>query len=659
MNSSSYRTGCGKKVVPCLFLATLFFSFSLVAQEKTSLESIQTIASMQPDVEYEQIAEQAVLKSRALKLAQDSYWHTLVHYKHVFGKRYKSLVDDPLFFCAEKGKTNPQAELEATIRAFFAPPPKENERHAIVRFPGRYKWLCQKLGLSSKDFPYDGDIVYKELIERVNPENVYLIFPTGYLKNPASIFGHTFLLVESKNQTRLLANSINYGAVTSITSGPMYAILGLVGGFPGYYAFMPYYDKIKQYANMDMRDMWEYRLTFNEEEVDNMLRHLFDLSGIYSRYFFISENCSFNLLYLIEAARPETRATHQLGHVVEPIATVKLLKELDLVDKVEYRPSVYSKIEGQKTVLTHEQNKYIKEVCYGKKTVEEFPFANENVETQAKIWNLAADYLTALLNSKKITPEEYRPRYIAVLSARRKLGKFELENEIQLPPDPQDAHGSKKISVHGGHDIGGFYTGLSYRLTAHEQLENPAGYADNSQLVFGALDVRFYPTERKFYLKKALLADVTSLSTSDVYFFNTALQMVIGIDSNPNEDEEEDLAGRAKFMFGTSFRPIKMLHLYGLAGVDSFWAPCYDDNYYTDLLLGAEVGFITTAGIWKNKIAFNAFQSPFDKDHLRISASAEESLNISKNASLKGLYSFNKDYDYYWHEWTLSANIYF
>ena len=673
MDILSKKTGYGNKVVPCLFLILASFFLPIFADEDSTakgtadavnfsgkLEAISKLAPTEPAPGYEEKAQNAVDKAFSLELYKSPYWKTLLHYKPSLFHKNKSLVDDPMFFCAKKGKTNPKAELEATIKAFFSPAPAKDERHAIERFPGRFKWICDELNLSKEDFPYDGDAFYQSIVKKVNPGDVYLVFPAGFLKNPASVFGHTFLLVETKGQSRIIANSINYGAVTNITNGVLYALLGLCGGFRGYFGFVPYYEKIKQYADMDMRDIWEYRLNFSDEEKDRMLRHVFDLSGIYSRYFFISENCSYNLLFLVEAAKPETNITNVLGGVVEPIETVKTIYEMGLTDKAEYRPSVYSRLESEKTQLTKAQNKYIKKLCYGKATTADFPFGDLPKEKQAEIWSQASDYLISLLNSKKITSDEYRPRFLAVLSERRKLGKVENTSVIKEPPHPEKAHGSKKVAISGGKDIGGAFAGAELRLTAHELLESPAGYASNSELVFGNIDVRFHPDEKEFYLKKALLASVVSLPVSDMYFFNSALNIVMGFDSNPNEEKEEDLAFRLKSMFGTSIRPASWIQPYFLAGFDAYFSPKYErGHFYADPLLGAELGFITTAGIWKNKVAASAFQSPFDKDHLRLQAGVNEGLNFSQNFSLKAGYSFNMDWNEKWHEFSVSFNAYF
>ena len=646
------KTGCNfsfftkTKAASCFFIIILFFTSSL-----------PIFCTDSDSVSYSEKAEIFIKKANELKLYNDSYWRTLLHYKPALFSRYKSLVDDPRFFCAKNGKTNPKAELNATIKAFFEPATKDSKtKHAIERFPGRYKWLCEKLGLSENDFPYNGDFAFQNILKQVNPGDIYLVFPSSYLKRPASVFGHTFLLVETKDKPRLTANSINYGAVTKVTGGPLYAILGLMGGFKGYYGFEAYYEKIKQYSDMDMRDIWEYKLNFNDEEKEKMLRHTFDLAGIYSRYFFTSENCSYNLLFLIEAARPSTKATEKLFGIVEPLATVKLAYELGLTEETKYRPSAYSKVENGKHNLSLQQQKYIKSVCMGKKTVQDFPFSDLPVEKQAQIWNTASDYLSSLLNNRKITSAEYRSRFISVLSARRKLGKIEEEN-IKTPELPEKAHGSKKLSLTGGNDINGGYCGMEFRLGSHEQLEYPAGYSENSEIAFVDVEVRYAPEKNDFYLNKATLLSILSLPTSDTFFLNGATQILTGFAQNPNKDQKQDLAWRLKFQFGTSIRPAEWIQLYLMAGADSYFSPAY--KYGTDLLLGGETGFIAGTDKWKNKISASVLQSPFDLEHLRTQFAAETCVFLSQNMALKGNYSFNMDYGKYRHEWSLSVNTYF
>ncbi len=632
----------------CLFVAILFFSTLPIFSENYDFDF------------YSKKAEVLIKKAEEQKLYKDSYWKTLLHYKPALFHLNKSLVDDPKFFLSKNGKTNPKAELSATIKAFFEPAPElsvnSQSKHAIERFPGRYKWICEKLELSEDDFPYNGDIKYQKNLEKLNPGNVYLVFPSSYLKRPSSIFGHTFLLVETKDKPRLTANSINYGAVTNGATGPLYVILGLFGGFKGYYGFETYYEKIKQYSDIDMRDMWEYKLNLSDTEKDKMLRHFFDLAGIYSKYFFASENCSYNLLFLLEAARPSTKASEKIFGIVEPLSVVKLATKLGLTEETKYRPSVYSKIEMEKQNLTLKEQRYVKAVCRGKKTVKDFPFTNASSEKQATIWNIASDYLSSLLKSKKISSEDYRKSFVSILSARSKIGKINAEPE-KIPTSPEKSHGSKKIELVGGKDVCGNFCGMNFRLCAHEQLETPTGYSENSEISLLNTEIRFNLKKNEFYLKNATLISILSLPASDTFFFNGASHFLTGLEQNSNKEENTDLAWRLKFLYGTSFKPFTWLQFYILGGADSYFSPKY--NYGTELFLGGETGFIATYKTLKTKFSASAMQSPFELENLRCQLSAASCVFLAQNMAIKANYSFNMDYGNFRHDWTFSVNTYF
>jgi hypothetical protein len=632
------RKGYGRKAVPFLFIFICIFSASrLSAGQPADVPAI-------------------IRKADSLQIADDPYWRTLLHYKPAGFGRYTSLIDDPAFFLAKNGKHDPHAELIATIQAFFSPY-TEGRQHPTAKFPARYAWLRKKLSLDTSLFPYDGDKDYLVLKTKINPGRIYLVFPAGYMKNPASMFGHTFLLIETKDKPRLLAYSVNYGAVTpKIVPAPVYAFNGLVGAYKGYYSFIPYYQKIREYGDIDMRDMWEYRLSFTPEEKDRLLRHIVEMSGIYSDYYFISENCSYNLLFLLEAAQPETKLTDRLKTIVEPIETVKLVKQLGIAGEWTYRPSLYTRIEYWKTLLPLKENRYVKQVCLGKTTVQEFPFTGTAPEKQAVLWDLAADYLKFLLTEGTISAADYRSRIISILSARKNLGKIP-DKEPPEPAPPHKAHGSSNIAFGAGKTDKGFYADTGYRLTAHEMMDTDPGYTKNSQIAFCRINVRYRFADETFSLRSADLADIISLPVSDTYFFNKGFTFRTGLETTTGKSNKEQLAWRVKYEYGLSVAPATWSQLYIFGGADVFFSPAYD--YGTDPLVGGELGLITTAGVWKGKLSAALQQSPLDLSHTRYSLNAEERIALSQNCAAIGSYSFKGDYGEYSQEGGVSFRFYF
>jgi hypothetical protein len=72
---------------------------------------------------------------------------------------------------------------------------------------------------------------------------------------------------------------------------------------------MPYYLKVREYSDLENRDIWEYELNLTPEEIDRLLMHAWELGPIHFDYYFFDENCAYHLLGLLEAARPDLTLT--------------------------------------------------------------------------------------------------------------------------------------------------------------------------------------------------------------------------------------------------------------------------------------------------------------------------------------------------------------
>src|SRR5262249_48813374 len=149
---------------------------------------------------------------------------------------------------------------------------------------------------------------------QMDPDSITLIFASYYLNNPASMYGHTFLRLNKKGRSdkdRLLDYVVNFAAVTDSNNGIMFAIRGLMGGYSGKFSTLPYYMKVQEYNNLESRDLWEYTLTFTPAELERLVRHLWEMGSAEMDYYFFNRNCSYQLLPLLEVARPSL-------HVADP-----------------------------------------------------------------------------------------------------------------------------------------------------------------------------------------------------------------------------------------------------------------------------------------------------------------------------------------------------
>ena len=166
------------------------------------------------------------------RLFDQRKWHLLLHYKErVFGG-YESEEDGAAFFNSPVGKTEPEAELIATLRAFFIDSehvPLSTE-HPQCLFPARYAWLKSVLSFDPMKLPEQTCSRLEGWLEKLAPEKITLVFASHYINNPASMFGHTFLRIDSKpnaSDLELLNYGVNYAATVDAENSFLYAIKGL------------------------------------------------------------------------------------------------------------------------------------------------------------------------------------------------------------------------------------------------------------------------------------------------------------------------------------------------------------------------------------------------------------------------------------------------
>jgi len=212
-------------------------------------------------------------------LASHPYWLKLGHYRQAVLSEWKSEVDSKEFFFAKDGKLNPLTELYATIKAFDTVTSNTNEKdNPICQFPARYNWLKDKVKNQWHKSQCNEIDKWKETL---NPKGLTLVFPTAFMNSPSSMFGHTLLRIDAIDQTRnreLIAFAVNFAAQPDNNdNAAAYAIKGLLGKYPGNFTVMPYYRKVREYNDIESRDIWEYQLNFSEEEVEKVLMHLWEM----------------------------------------------------------------------------------------------------------------------------------------------------------------------------------------------------------------------------------------------------------------------------------------------------------------------------------------------------------------------------------------------
>jgi hypothetical protein len=280
----------------------------------------------------------------------------------------RSQVRDPRFLFANNGDRDREAELVATIQALLNPDGALGEEHAICRFPGRKRWIENKLNLDPQIFPKPSCRLYELYKKRMATKTISLVFSSYFAESPSSAFGHTLFRVSrelkgNQQKNELLDWGIGYAGEVDTPNPLMYVLKGLSGGFRGTFSSVPYYMKVREYNDFESRDLWSYELNLTQEEIDFLLDHLWEIGDHHFDYYFITQNCGFHLLTALEASAPRLQLVEQIPFWVIPADALKVVaREPGLVRNISLRPSLLAQLENKYEHLTFDKKKQFLDV---------------------------------------------------------------------------------------------------------------------------------------------------------------------------------------------------------------------------------------------------------------------------------------------------------
>jgi hypothetical protein len=518
--------------------------------------------------------------ARARALAERREWHNLLHYKpDLLGAGVHSLADDPGFFNAATGKTEPAAELEATLAAFFTPGPDTDARQpAQCRFIARYRWLKEELGFDARRLPEAECRRYRAWRAALDPHEITLVFAASYLNNPGSMYGHTLLRIDARGQderTRLLAYAVSYAAATDETSGLVFAVRGLFGGYAGQFSVAPYYIKVREYSDLEHRDVWEYRLSFAPAEIERMLEHLWELGPTHFDYYFFDENCAYHLLSLFEVARPELDLTARFRWWALPSDTVAAVTETPgLLREAVYRPAAATVLRTRLEDLAPEHHVLVRDLAERRIPPDDARLAALAPPEQAAVLEAAYEYA----NYRRVKDKDEIPAtagYLRELLLARSARPQTAPRPVPVPAvRPDQGHATSRADLGLGREGGENYAELRVRPTYHDLLDPPAGYNRGAAIEYFALTLRQYESER-LRLERFVPLEMTSLAPHDPFFRPLSWKVNFGWTRRYLPDGSEPLvtrlnggAGRT-WQTGAAGDALLALLLEGTADVDS------------------------------------------------------------------------------------------
>jgi hypothetical protein len=499
------------------FLRTLLLSSSIVL---TVVCLASPLASAEPLTAGVYLSELQA-KARARQLADDREWHLLLHYRPRLFGGYESEQDDPGFFLSSKGKTNPQAELDATLAQFFSSElVGRSQQSAQCAFIARYHWLRQKLQFDDSRLPKMACERFDRWLADFEARSITLIFPSAFMNNPASMFGHTLLRVDQKDQTeqtRILAYTINYAADVPPDAGIAYPIRGIFGLYRGYFSTIPYYLKVQEYRDIEDRDIWEYRLNFTDQQVQRLLMHAWELGNASFDYFFFKENCSYHLLALLDYADPTLHLADEFLFWTVPADTVRLIvSKPGLVSGVTYRPARSNVIRRKRESLSPTDRALAQRITKDLSELTSPPFVRLSPSRQTFLLDLASDYLRYRIDTTDEPSSELKERNRAILTARSRL-RIPSEDFMVAPfaKRPELGHKTSRVSVGTGWRNHDTFEEVTVRAGYHDLLDPEVGYTPDAQIEIASITVRHYNRADRTRIERAMFANILSLSPLD------------------------------------------------------------------------------------------------------------------------------------------------
>ncbi|MCP5040340.1 MAG: DUF4105 domain-containing protein [bacterium] len=598
-----------------------------------------------------------IARAQHARLAEDPVWLALLQIDPgIASLRHSSSATAERFFLAEGGHRNARKELAATLEAFFDQSARvadaEEPQHPQCAFIARRDYLERMLGLRHAGMEWLACRYYDEWREGLSATGLTLIYPEGFMNNPASMFGHTLLRIDVATEIEadeILGYAVDFTGEAGGDSGLPFIAKGIVGAYQGRFGVHPYYEQLRRYAEWENRDIWEYKLDLDPEELDFMLMHLWELRGIEHPYFFFTENCSYHLYRLLELAKARLRERDAMATFVIPIDTVRAAIETEgIVGDIRYRASPATKLEAELRDMPRRERELSREVAEGNIPATSDEVAALPVAARARVLDIAYERLrySFVTGTREEKESQHLARQILIARSRVKGVPPRSKTDVRVPAvRPDRGHASSAASLSGGYRDDEAYIDFQVRPAFHTLMDREGGYPRHMQIRFLDLNLRYFPERGRVRLEEVTIIEALSLSPRGEVFRPVAWHFSMGLATRRVKEDgglEDAAIGRFEIGMGLAADPLEGLHLYGLGAATLDAGPGLEDD--ASFGPGARLGaYFTWPGDRVKSHLYGDYRSYLlgDVTH-RVRAGTQQRLVLSRNTALIAEGSWNR-----------------
>ena len=436
------------------------------------------------------------VSSQYSALAESSDWRNLLH---IPAGSTRSEIENHSFFLAEDGRTNALAELHATI-ALLQLPHADNNEHPQCQYPARFFWLQQQ-GLLGNVAPASCN-EFHEWAETAQLRSASLIFADGFLGNPASFYGHLLLKNNAGSDafaSDLLNNSMNFGAAVADTENPVvYILKGLLGGYQATYSASHFYRYNLNYAEAELRDLWDYELNVSPDQAYLLSAHNWELLNTAYTYYFTHRNCAYHIGRTLELVTDEPLMSRYEPFVF-PIAVVQRLAASTIngepaVTNIRHIESRQSRFR-RKFLQLDSAEQIAARSWVDSAGSDRYAYSILTEASRKRVLSVLVDYYEFLISqdSDDQQPKELKNQ---VLLARMQLPAGAVPFAPSAANPPHTAVGGSLLQPRAVHNSElGAAVELTYRVAYYDMLTPDAGKAADSALSMGELSLRWQAGE--------------------------------------------------------------------------------------------------------------------------------------------------------------------
>ena len=448
-------------------------------------------------------------KALFLKLDQNQYWLKLLHFENK-----KSIINNKDFFLSPFGQKDPKKELIATIQNIFKDPTTQ------CKYPARIKWLQEKLSF----VPIEKIKCPKlDLFLTKNYSKMSIIFTSERYDSPSSIFGHTFIKVETDS----IPYAINFAATVPENQNQfLYAYRGITGKYPSEYKILPFSGKDYEYRAKEFRDLIEFEIQYSRNEINNVMLHLYEIQHTQQNYYFIGRNCSSEILKLLDMAQYTSTFSKKLSTATIPIDIIYILENENLISNISTQLSKLKLFYIYEKKLNNYAKDILQKIIQHKQSIHEFDKDTTlSFNSKKNIILASITYIEMIAYTKKFESKyTYSLLKLIHLSNKYNLTRdFNLTKKLKKNPISNKFH---KLSFGTEYLKHKESFSLQYRYLYRNRFDLMDDIKKNGTVEF--FDLKIKSQHDTIILDELILLNLEAMPLSNQFFTNTTNKISIG-----------------------------------------------------------------------------------------------------------------------------------